>query len=65
MIKKTKGKIMSEDKEYVADERMKLFFKNILDLKAFIKKKADETNDETLSHIYERLNTIMRDPINE
>ena len=53
---------MDETKEYVADERMKLFFKNILESKQYVKEKSEETGDKTLKEIYQKLDRVMRDP---
>jgi len=53
---------MSDLKEYKADERMKLFFNQLLDLKKFIKEMTEEKPDDvTLRHIYENLDKIFKE----
>jgi hypothetical protein len=44
----------------VASENMKKFFDKLCKLKEFIKEKADETGDDTIIEIYERLDEIFK-----
>lgn len=50
-----------EDKEYVADERMQLFFKKLLELKEFVKKESENSENSTLNDIYNRLDKIIKE----
>ena len=45
---------------YQATESMKKFFENLLEIKAFVKKKHDETKNEILKEIYERLDKVIK-----
>lgn len=53
------------DEPRIADERMKLFFKKILDLKFFVKQCLGngpiESYDQVLLEIYEKLNSIIKE----
>lgn len=46
--------------EHKASEEMKKFFENLLEIKAFVKTKHEETNDPTLKEIYERLDKVIK-----
>lgn len=52
---------MKKEKETaVASQNMKKFFDKLCKLKEFIKEKADETEDDTIVEIYERLDEIFK-----
>jgi hypothetical protein len=46
--------------EYQASESMKKFFENLLEIKAFVKKKHEETKDVVLEEIYNRLDKVIK-----
>ena len=49
------------EEERKADERMQLFFKNLLDLKEFVKKQAEDSDNATLHEIYNKLDKIIKE----
>ena len=52
---------MSEDKTYHADERMQKFFKNLLDLKQWLKEAAENSRDALLNEAHEKLDKIIKE----
>jgi len=51
----------TDDKTYVADERMQKFFTKLLDLKKFVRDEVEKTQDKTLKQILDRLDTIIQE----
>lgn len=49
-----------ELEEYQASESMKKFFENLLEIKAFVQMKHEETNDPILKEIYEKLDKVIK-----
>lgn len=50
-----------ELEEYKMSPEMTKFFTKLLDIKHFVKNKYEETKDETLHEIYQRLNEIIKE----
>ncbi len=48
------------DKTYEMDERQKLFFDKLFDLKDFIKNKANESNDQDWQEAYRKIDQIIK-----
>lgn len=46
--------------QYQASESLKKFFENLLEIKAFVKKKHEETNSDILSEIYQKLDKVIK-----
>lgn len=44
-----------------ADESMQKFFNNLLEIKKFVKEKSDETKDEVLLEIYNKLDKTIKE----
>jgi hypothetical protein len=50
-----------EDKIHVADERMKKFFTQLLELKSWLKKGADASKDKVMHEVHEKLDKIIKE----
>lgn len=49
-----------EKETHTDSENMKKFFDKLTDLKAFVKEKAEETNNQTIKEIYNRLDYAFK-----
>lgn len=50
-----------ELEEHKMSPEMNLFFTKLLDIKHFVKAKYEETQDETLHEIYQKLDEIIKE----
>jgi len=50
-----------ENKTYEAPPHLQKMFTELLSIKSYVKSRYEDTNDETLKTIYDRLDKIIKD----